>query len=132
MNTNLYMQSLQVGEIPGQNRTSDLEHHLVETGPPQADAVGLDQVIVDPLEYASVWQNLNPGPQLQLPFRWTVPDTAPAITLAVNGDIGGLKSLFERGLASPRDTSASRGYSLIRVGPAIVFFSRAYTRLESS
>jgi hypothetical protein len=33
-------------------------------------------------------------PQLQLPMRWTVPDTAQSIAFALKGNIDGLKYLF--------------------------------------
>ncbi|MCJ1379040.1 hypothetical protein MMC17_002139 [Xylographa soralifera] len=55
----------------------------------------------------------NPGPQLQLPTQIKVSDTAQSIRFAMEGDIDGLKYLFSRGLASPRDVSNSRGFSLI-------------------
>lgn len=58
----------------------------------------------------------NPGPQLQLPTQVTVPDAAQSIRFAVKGDIDGLKDLFSQRLASPRDKSISRGFSLVRVG----------------
>ncbi|QMW35522.1 hypothetical protein G4B84_011013 [Aspergillus flavus NRRL3357] len=40
--------------------------------------------------------------------------TAQCVSYALNGDIEGLKYLFENGLASPRDVSATRGYSVLR------------------
>ena len=58
----------------------------------------------------------NLGPQFQLPIQIKVPDTAQSIWFAMNGDIDGLKYLFRQGLASPRDVSYSRGFSLVRVG----------------
>lgn len=58
----------------------------------------------------------NLGPQLQLPTETKVPDTAQSIQFAVKGNIDGLKHLFSQGLASPRDVSSSRGFSLVRVG----------------
>lgn len=51
----------------------------------------------------------------QLITERTVPDTAQSIRFAINGDINGLIQLFKRGLASPRDVSSTRRYSLIRV-----------------
>ncbi|KAI1680253.1 Ankyrin repeat protein [Pyrenophora tritici-repentis] len=45
----------------------------------------------------------NPRPQLQLWTQREVPDTARSIWFAINGNIDGLKYLFRRGLASPRD-----------------------------
>lgn len=55
------------------------------------------------------------GPQFQLSSLRRIPDSAPAITFASSGNIEGLKDLFRRGLASPRDVSETRGYSLLRV-----------------
>ncbi len=58
----------------------------------------------------------NAGPSLQLKTLRRIPDSAEAITFAMNGNIEGVKSLFGRGLASPVDVSDTRGYSLLRVG----------------
>jgi hypothetical protein len=58
----------------------------------------------------------NLGTQLQLCNQREVPDTAQSIWFAINGDIEGLKYLFNRGLASPKDVSHTRRYSLVRVG----------------
>ena len=58
----------------------------------------------------------DPGPQLQLAMRRRVPDTAQSISFALKGNIAGLKYLCSQGLASPRDVSDSRGFSLMRVG----------------
>lgn len=57
----------------------------------------------------------NAGPQLQLSTTRRVPDTSQSITFAMQGNIEGLKYLFSQGLASPRDVSDSRGFSLMRV-----------------
>ena len=57
----------------------------------------------------------NVGPQMSLSTLRRVPDSAPCVTFALNGDIEGLKDLFARGLASPRDVSTTRGYSILRV-----------------
>ncbi|PSK38503.1 hypothetical protein B9Z65_6056 [Elsinoe australis] len=54
------------------------------------------------------------GPQLQLSTTRRVPDTAQSISFAMQGNVEGLKYLFSQGLASPRDVSDSRGYSLMR------------------
>ncbi|OAQ70988.2 ankyrin repeat protein [Pochonia chlamydosporia 170] len=54
------------------------------------------------------------GPSLQLRTLRRVPDTAQCINYALGGNIDGLKFLFSEGLASPRDISATRGYSLLR------------------
>lgn len=57
----------------------------------------------------------NTGPSFQLKTLRRIPDSAEAVTFAMNGNIDGLKSLFVRGLASPADVSDTRGYSLLRV-----------------
>jgi hypothetical protein len=57
----------------------------------------------------------NAGPQMQLNFLRRVLDSAPCIDFALFGNIDGLKDLFARGLASPRDVSNTRGYSVLRV-----------------
>jgi hypothetical protein len=57
----------------------------------------------------------NTGPEMQLTTTRRVPDTAQAITYVMTGDIEGLKYLFRNGLASVRDVSDSRGFSLMRV-----------------
>ena len=57
----------------------------------------------------------NIGPQFQLKSLRRVPDTAQCVHFALNGNIEGLKGLFRRGLASPRDVSNTRGYSVLRV-----------------
>ncbi|GFF56429.1 hypothetical protein IFM46972_10511 [Aspergillus udagawae] len=54
------------------------------------------------------------GPQLQLSTARRVPDASQSIAFAMQGNIEGLKYLFAQGLASPRDVSNSRGYSLVR------------------
>lgn len=57
----------------------------------------------------------NTGPQCALNFLRRVPDTAQSVGFAQAGNVDGLKDLFRRGLASPRDVSSTRGYSLLRV-----------------
>lgn len=56
------------------------------------------------------------GPQFALSCLRRVPDTAQCVGYAQAGNIKGLKDLFTQGLASPRDVSSTRGYSLLRVG----------------
>ncbi|KXX73195.1 Ankyrin repeat domain-containing protein 7 [Madurella mycetomatis] len=56
----------------------------------------------------------NVGPSLQLNTLRRVPDSSLCVSFALEGNIDGLKSLFNRGLASPRDVSSTRGYSLLR------------------
>ena len=63
----------------------------------------------------------NLGPQLSLSTLRRVPNSALCIKYAMTGNIEGLKTLFTRGLASPRDVCSVRGYSLLRV--SIPYFS---------
>lgn len=55
------------------------------------------------------------GPQLQLSLLRRIPDSSASVSFALEGNVDGLKDLFKRGLASPRDVSDQRGYSLLRV-----------------
>ena len=55
------------------------------------------------------------GPQISLSMLRRVPDSAPCVKFALDGNIDGLKDLFKRGLASPKDVSSTRGYSILRV-----------------
>lgn len=57
----------------------------------------------------------NTGPSFQLSTLRRVSDSAQCVHFALNGNIDGLKSLFSQGVASPRDVSSTRGYSLLRV-----------------
>lgn len=57
----------------------------------------------------------NAGPQLQLATLRRVPDTALSVAYARQGNIDGLRLLFNDGLACPRDISDTRGFSLVRV-----------------
>lgn len=78
------------------------------------------------LEYwfpANFWSNIvrmelsyhqTMGPSLQLRTLRRVPDTAQCINFALDGNIDGLKFLFSQGLASPRDITTTRGYSILR------------------
>ena len=56
----------------------------------------------------------NIGPQFELSTLRRVPDSARCVNYALTGNIDGLKDLFKRGLASPRDVSSTRGYSVPR------------------
>ncbi|EMD97585.1 hypothetical protein COCC4DRAFT_148962 [Bipolaris maydis ATCC 48331] len=67
------------------------------------------------LEMQNVQRYKN-SPQLQIQlhdFR-VVPDTARSVWFAITGNIGGLQKLFAQGLASPKDISYTRQYSLVR------------------
>ena len=57
----------------------------------------------------------NLGPDYELSSLRRVPDTAQCVNFALNGNIEGLRDLFNRGMASPRDVSSTRGYSILRV-----------------
>ena len=56
----------------------------------------------------------NVGPQFQMTLMRRIPDNAQAVEFALAGDTDGLKHLFSRGLASTRDVSSTRGYTLLR------------------
>ena len=56
----------------------------------------------------------NLGTMFQLDTLRRVPDSAQCVNFALNGNIDGLKFLFSNGLASPRDVSTTRGYSVLR------------------
>jgi len=56
----------------------------------------------------------NTGTLFQLQTLRSVPDGAECVNFALNGNIEGLKYLFGKGLASPRDVSPTRGYTLLR------------------
>ena len=53
------------------------------------------------------------GPQFELSTLRRVSDSAQCVNFALNGNIDGLKDLFKKGLASPRDVSTTRGYSVL-------------------
>ncbi|XXG95069.1 hypothetical protein Hte_001329 [Hypoxylon texense] len=63
----------------------------------------------------NVSYQVNVGPQFELKTLRRVPDSATCVNYAIRGNIEGLKGLFKRGAASPRDVSDTRGYSLLRV-----------------
>ncbi|KAK2882614.1 hypothetical protein FQN49_000186 [Arthroderma sp. PD_2] len=56
----------------------------------------------------------NTGLLFQLQTLRSVPNDAQCVKFALDGNIEGLKYLFAKGLASPRDVSPARGYSLLR------------------
>ena len=68
----------------------------------------------------------NVGPQFELSSLRRIPDSAPCVNFALNGNIDGLKDLFKRGLASPRDVSSTRGYSVLRVSDESYIMRREY------
>ncbi|KAK4203616.1 hypothetical protein QBC40DRAFT_21245 [Triangularia verruculosa] len=61
-----------------------------------------------------VGTSLYGGPSLHLETYRRIPDSSQAVDLAQKGNIRGLQHLFKNGLASPRDVSTSRGYTLLR------------------
>ncbi|KAG8159243.1 hypothetical protein KVR01_010904 [Diaporthe batatas] len=56
----------------------------------------------------------NIGPSFQISTLRRVPDSAQSVSFSLSGNIDGLKRLLSQGLASPRDVSSTRGYSLLR------------------
>ncbi|KAK4653581.1 hypothetical protein QC762_508160 [Podospora pseudocomata] len=58
--------------------------------------------------------SLNGGPSLHLDSLRRIPDSSQAVDFAQKGNTRGLQYLFNNGLASPRDVSTSRGYTLLR------------------
>ena len=57
----------------------------------------------------------NIGPQAALSTLRQVSDSSMCVDYALSGNIEGLKDLFKKGMASPRDVSSTRGYTLLRV-----------------
>lgn len=56
------------------------------------------------------------GPQVSLHMPRVVNDNAAIFTLAVQGNLSGLKKLFKDGLASPYDVAANNGLTALHVG----------------
>lgn len=56
------------------------------------------------------------GPQVSLHMPRVVNDNAAIFTLAVQGNLSGLKKLFKDGLASPYDVAANNGRTALHVG----------------
>ncbi|KAF2838004.1 hypothetical protein M501DRAFT_163004 [Patellaria atrata CBS 101060] len=54
------------------------------------------------------------GSQFQVTTSRRVPDNSQSIAFVMQRDIDGLRYLFNNGLASPRDVSDSRGFTLMR------------------
>jgi hypothetical protein len=71
------------------------------------------------------------GPQFGLTTLRRVPDSAQCVKFALEGDIDGLKGLFQHGMASPRDVSSTRGYSLLRVSRQLYIFGTLAYRIFS-
>ena len=61
------------------------------------------------------------GPHMELSTLRRVPEGAQCIAFALSGNIDGLKDLFIRGLASPKDVDAGRGWGILRVSPFILY-----------
>ena len=76
------------------------------------------------------WQ-ANVGPHPELIFLRRVPDTAQCIDFASNGNIEGLRDLFDRSIASPRDVSSNRGYSLLRISLVFGVYAQKQILTES-
>ena len=64
------------------------------------------------------------GPELVLRVPRVVPDNAPALFYAVQGDIEGIKSLFSKGLASPYDVALDSGRTALHVCNRILYWYR--------
>jgi hypothetical protein len=71
----------------------------------------------------------NAGPQFQLTTSRRVPDTSQSIMFVMQRNIEGLKYLFSHGLASVRDVSDSRGFTLMRV--SLLFDCVLHCRAET-
>ena len=74
----------------------------------------------------------NVGPHYELSSLRRVPDTAQCVNFALNGNIEGLRDLFDRGMASPRDVSSTRGYSILRVSLSFGIHAQERILTESS
>ena len=61
------------------------------------------------------------GPELVLRVPRVVPDNAPALFYAVQGDIEGIKSLFSKGLASPYDVALDSGRTALHVCNRVLY-----------
>ena len=55
------------------------------------------------------------SPSLCMHMPLIRPDTSKIFHLATAGDIGGMKTMFEKGLASPNDVAYTFGYSVLHV-----------------
>ena len=69
---------------------------------------------------------LNGVPWFHLEALRRVPDSSQCVSFAQSGNIAGLRHLFRHGLASPRDVSSSRGYTLLRWA----LYSKQYETVE--
>lgn len=111
------------GTAAHHNTTDVYQTRTFETSPPASAALRTadyhpSAALLPPAQVPTA------GPQFQLTLPRLVSDTAQSINFAMNGNIDGLKWLFTRGLASPNDTSYSRGFSLLRVGLATFYHPR--------
>ena len=66
------------------------------------------------------------GPQFQLSTTRRVADNSQSISFAMQGNTDGLRYLFGMGLASPRDVSDSRGFTLMRVSLLLTIMGPLY------
>jgi hypothetical protein len=55
------------------------------------------------------------GPGVSLSMPRVIPDNAPVLTFAVQGNLDGIKSLFSKGVASPYDVALSNGRTALHV-----------------
>jgi hypothetical protein len=65
----------------------------------------------------SIFLRFDPAGGMNMTLRMpnVCPDTSTIFHLATAGDVGGMKALFEKDLASPNDVSCSFGYSVVHV-----------------
>jgi hypothetical protein len=55
------------------------------------------------------------GPGVSLSMPRVIPDNAPVLTFAVQGNLDGIRSLFSKGIASPYDVALSNGRTALHV-----------------
>ena len=77
------------------------------------------QWLLSRMIYFSLSLTYMNGPQVSLHMPRVVESNAKIFSLAVQGDIFGLKALFRDGLASPYDVAASNGRTALHVSPQI-------------
>ena len=65
------------------------------------------------------------GPQISLHMPRIVESNATIFSLTVQGDLVGLKNLFQAGLASPYDVAASNGRTALHVSLRICVIALA-------
>ena len=71
--------------------------------------------LLDRLVSSVILSNSLSGPQLSLVMPRVVSHTSEIFFYAMSGNIEGIKSLFEKGLAAPSDVNNTWGYSALHV-----------------